>query len=56
MRYLTLNVVLELYRQVMEQSGGLTGIRDVFTDWQRIISSRGTYKVGDVFRPVFCGA
>jgi len=35
MRYLTLNVVLELYRQVMEQSGGLTDIRDVFTDWQR---------------------
>ena len=29
MRYLTLNDVLELYRQVMEQSGGSVGIRDM---------------------------
>ena len=35
MRYLTLNDVLDLYRQVMEQSGGLTDIRDEFTDWLR---------------------
>ena len=29
MRYLTLNEVLDLYRQVMEQSGGAIGIRDL---------------------------
>ena len=29
MRYLTLNEVLDLYRQVMEQSGGAVGIRDL---------------------------
>jgi death-on-curing protein len=29
MRYLTLNDVLELYRQVMDQSGGSVGIRDM---------------------------
>jgi death-on-curing protein len=29
MRYLTLNDVLELYRQVMEQSGGSIGVRDI---------------------------
>lgn len=29
MRYLTLAEVLEIYRRVMEQSGGLPGIRDV---------------------------
>ncbi len=29
MRYLTLNEVLELYRQVMEQSGGAVGIHNV---------------------------
>lgn len=29
MRYLTLNEVLELYRRVIEQSGGAMGIRDV---------------------------
>ncbi len=29
MRYLTLNEVLELYRRIMEQSGGTVGIRDL---------------------------
>lgn len=29
MRYLTLNEVLELYRRIIEQSGGAMGIRDV---------------------------
>ena len=29
MRFLTLGEVLEVYRQVMEQSGGLLGIRDL---------------------------
>ena len=29
MRYLTLNEVLDLYQQVMEQSGGAVGIRDL---------------------------
>ncbi|MDQ3813266.1 MAG: type II toxin-antitoxin system death-on-curing family toxin, partial [Armatimonadota bacterium] len=29
MRYLTLDEVLALYRQVMAQSGGTAGIRDV---------------------------
>ena len=29
MRYLTLNEVLELYRRVMEQSGGAFGIHDI---------------------------
>jgi death-on-curing protein len=29
MRYLTLNEILELYRRIIEQSGGAMGIRDV---------------------------
>ena len=29
MRFLTLGEVLEVYRQIMEQSGGLLGIRDL---------------------------
>ena len=29
MRYLTINQVLEIYNQVMQQSGGLIGIRDL---------------------------
>lgn len=29
MRYLTVGEVLEIYRRVMEQSGGLVGIRDI---------------------------
>lgn len=29
MRYLTLNEVLELYRRIMEQSGGSVGIHDL---------------------------
>ncbi|NJK68371.1 MAG: hypothetical protein HC941_19215 [Microcoleus sp. SU_5_3] len=50
MRYLTLTEVLELYRRIIEQSGGSSGIanlgalesalahaiaRDDFTDWLR---------------------
>ena len=31
MRYLILSEVLELYGQVMEQSGGAVGIRDLAT-------------------------
>lgn len=29
MRYLTVSEVLEIYRRIMEQSGGLVGIRDI---------------------------
>lgn len=29
MRYLTLREILEIYRQVMQQTGGLVGIRDL---------------------------
>jgi len=29
MRYLTLGEVLEIYRRVMDQSGGMAGIRDL---------------------------
>jgi death-on-curing protein len=29
MRYLTLNEMLELYRRIMEQTGGLMGLRDL---------------------------
>lgn len=29
MRYLTLSEILELYRQLMAESGGLTGVRDL---------------------------
>jgi death-on-curing protein len=29
MRYLTLKEILELHRRILEQSGGLTGIRDI---------------------------
>ena len=29
MRYLSLNEVLELYRRIIQQSGGLLGIRDL---------------------------
>lgn len=29
MRYLTLKEILELHRRIIEQSGGLTGIREM---------------------------
>lgn len=56
MRYLTLNVVLDLYRQVMEQSGGLTAFAMCSRIGSAIISSRGTYKAGDMFRLLYAAA
>ena len=43
MRYLTLNELLEIYRQVMAQSGGAAGIRDLNALESSLAQPRATY-------------
>ena len=43
MRYLTLNEVLDLYWQVMEQSGGAVGIRDLNALESAVAQARMTF-------------
>jgi death-on-curing protein len=43
MRYLTLGQVLELYRRVMEQSGGSAGVRDLGALESAIAQPRATF-------------
>ena len=43
MRHLTLNEVLDLYRQVMEQSGGAVGIRDLNALESAVAQARMTF-------------
>jgi death-on-curing protein len=49
MRYLTFGEVLELYRQVMEQSGGATGIRDVNALESALAQPQATYDSEDLY-------
>jgi death on curing protein len=48
MRYLTLNEVLEIYRQVMKQSGG-AGIRDLNALESALAQPRATYGGEDLY-------
>lgn len=49
MRYLTLNEVLELYRQVMERSGGAVGIHDLGVLEFAIAQPRMTFGEGELY-------
>jgi death-on-curing protein len=49
MRYLTLNELLEIYRQVMAQSGGATGIRDLNALESVLAQPRATYGGEDLY-------
>ena len=49
MRYLTLDEVLELYRRVIEQSGGSRGIRDVGALESAIAQPRMTFGGDDLY-------
>lgn len=49
MRYLTLNQVLELYRQLMAQSGGAAGIRDLNALESALAQPRATYDKEDLY-------
>lgn len=52
MRYLTLNEVLELYRQVMEQSGGATGIHNLNALESAIAQPRATFGGAELYGSV----
>jgi death-on-curing protein len=43
MRYLTINQVLEIYYRVMQQSGGLIGIRDLSALESAVAQPRATF-------------
>jgi death-on-curing protein len=49
MRFLTLSEVLELHRQVMEQSGGLLGIRDLGALESALAQPRMTFGGVDLY-------
>ncbi|MBM3335498.1 type II toxin-antitoxin system death-on-curing family toxin [Candidatus Sumerlaeota bacterium] len=52
MRHLTLGEVLDLYRQVMEQSGGALGVRDVDALESAIAQPRMTFGGQDLYPTV----
>jgi len=54
MRHLTLNEVLDLYRQVMEQSGGAVGIRDLNALESAVAQPRMTFG-GEELCPTMVG-
>lgn len=49
MRYLTLGEVLEIYSRVMQQSGGLVGIRDLGALESAIAQPRMTFSGVDLY-------
>ena len=49
MRYLTLSEVLEIYRRVMQQSGGLIGIRDLGTLESAVAQPRVTFDGAELY-------
>lgn len=49
MRYLTLAEVLEIYRRVMEQSGGMPGIRDIGALESAIAQPRMSFAGEDLY-------
>lgn len=52
MRYLTLREILEIYQRVMEQSGGLVGIRDVGALESAIAQPRMTFGGAELYPTV----
>jgi death-on-curing protein len=48
-RYLTLSEVLELHRQIIDQSGGATGIRDLGGLESAIAQPRMTFAGTDLY-------
>ena len=52
MRYLTLNEVLDLYQQVMEQSGGAVGIRDLNALESAVAQPRMTFSGEELYPTV----
>ncbi len=49
MRYLTLGEVLEIYRRVMDQSGGMTGVRDVGALESSVSQPRMSFEGKDLY-------
>ena len=49
MRYLALNEVLELYRRIMEQTGGLVGIHDLHALESALAQPRATFSSVDFY-------
>ncbi|MBI3923265.1 MAG: type II toxin-antitoxin system death-on-curing family toxin [Armatimonadetes bacterium] len=49
MRYLVLNEVLELYRQIMEQSGGSVGLRDLRALESALAQPRMTFDGAELY-------
>jgi death-on-curing protein len=49
MRYLTVSEVLDLYSRVMQQSGGLVGIRDVGALESAVAQPRMTFDGADLY-------
>lgn len=49
MRYLTLNEVLDLYRRIMEQSGGATALRDPYGLESALAQPRMTFEGQDLY-------
>ncbi len=49
MRYLTVNELLEIYRQIMAQSGGMVGIRDLRSLESALAQPRATYGGEDLY-------
>jgi death-on-curing protein len=52
MRYLTLSEVLELYRRIIEQSGGTMGIRDLGLLESALAQPRMTFGGTDLYPTV----
>lgn len=52
MRYLTVGEILEIYRRVMEQSGGLPGIRDVGALESAVAQPQMTFAGHDLYPTV----
>jgi death-on-curing protein len=52
MRYLTIGEVLEIYRRVMEQSGGLFGVRDVGALESAVAQPRMTFAGEELYSTV----
>lgn len=52
MRYLTLREILEIYQRVMQQSGGLVGIRDLGALESAVAQPRMTFGGGELYPTV----
>jgi len=50
MRYLGLGDILELYRRIMEETGGATGVRDINGPQSALAQPRMTFEGRDLSR------